>query len=139
MNELEALRGVYNAGLRLRKTAPVYNCERRISVTNFDIALASVHPLLNTVNMDFLEHPVVNDLGAEITRAIKKFPSNEGRLYALLEELGELTQAMLEQKQEPEKNVTDRDVYNEAIQVACVALRIAMEGDSDFPYVPVHS
>jgi hypothetical protein len=52
----------------------------------------------------------MGDLAEEIVRAREKFPRNGHMLAALMEEVGE-----------------------EAIQVACVALRIAEEGDADFP------
>ena len=64
---------------------------------------------------------------AEVTRARKKFPANRHMLAALVEEVGELSQALLEEQG------ADR-VRAEAIQVACVAVRIIEEGDAD--YVP---
>lgn len=63
----------------------------------------------------------------EINRARAKFPTNEHLMIALVEEVGELAQALLQQK-------PDREIYAEAIQVACVAMRIAEEGDSDTHY-----
>lgn len=64
-------------------------------------------------------------LCAEIHRARAKFPHNRHLLAALTEEVGELAQAMLQggncQRQR-----------EEALQVACVALRIYEEGDSTF-------
>jgi len=61
----------------------------------------------------------------EVCRARKKFPSNQHLLAALGEEYGELCKAYLENEGK------DR-VYAEAKQVACVAIRIMEEGDSDF-------
>lgn len=60
----------------------------------------------------------------EIARAREKFPNNKHLLAALTEEVGELNKAYLEGDFEHAKT--------EAIQVACVALRILEEGDSDF-------
>ena len=62
------------------------------------------------------------DVQNEIFRARKKFPTNDLLMVALTEEVGELAKALVD---EPK----DR-VYEEAIQVACVAIRIATEGDS---------
>ena len=61
----------------------------------------------------------------EVGRARAKFPSNEKLLAALMEEVGELAQAMLQRKPLAE-------IRKEALQVACVAVRIYGEGDSDF-------
>lgn len=47
-------------------------------------------------------------------------------LAALMEEVGELAQALLE---------GDADNFRtEALQVACVAIRLITEGDADFPF-----
>jgi NTP pyrophosphatase (non-canonical NTP hydrolase) len=62
---------------------------------------------------------------SEVIRARLKFPSNKHLLTALVEEVGELAQAMLQDKPRDE-------IQREAIQVACVAMRIVEEGDSAF-------
>ena len=64
----------------------------------------------------------INQLVEEIEAARKKFPGNDLLSMALVEEVGELAKAMLD---EPRENV-----YREAIQVACVAIRIATESDA---------
>lgn len=64
-------------------------------------------------------------LAREIRHARKKFPGNRFLLAALTEEIGELAQALL-QKDEREQ------IRHEALQVACVALRIYEEGDAIF-------
>ncbi len=63
------------------------------------------------------------DALAEVVRARKKYPPESGNpnLAALTEETGELAKALLEQ--------SPGRIYDEAIQVACVAARIATEGD----------
>lgn len=61
----------------------------------------------------------------EVERARAKFPSNKHLLAVLTEEVGELAQAMLQHKDW-------REIQKEAMQVACVAIRIMEEGDSDF-------
>lgn len=61
----------------------------------------------------------------EMQRARKKFPSNKHLLAALGEEFGEVCNAALE-------GLTRDAFRTECIQVACVALRLAEEGDPDF-------
>ena len=73
-----------------------------------------------SVNVSTLE-----DLAVEILRARAKFPGNRFLLAALMEEVGELAQAMLQGK-------SDAEIKTEAIQVACVALRIFEEKDATF-------
>ena len=65
-------------------------------------------------------------LRAELDRARAKFPKNDHLFAALGEEVGELARELLECG-------TRERIRAEAIQVACVALRIADEGDGDFP------
>ena len=65
-------------------------------------------------------------LRAELDRARAKFPTNAHLYAALGEEVGELARELLE-------NGTRERIREEAIQVACVAIRIADEGDRDFP------
>jgi hypothetical protein len=63
----------------------------------------------------------------EVSRARAKFPDNAHMLGALMEEVGELSKALLE-------NQGHQRVYDEAKQVACVAIRIMEEGDGDYGY-----
>lgn len=65
------------------------------------------------------------DVAEEIVQARRKFPGNRHLLAALVEEVGELAQAYLQ------RQPIDQ-VRKEALQVACVALRIYEEGDSVF-------
>jgi hypothetical protein len=58
----------------------------------------------------------------ELARARSKFPGNRYLLAALVEEVGELGEAMI--------SGTKSEIYKEAIQCACVAVRIAEEGDA---------
>jgi hypothetical protein len=58
----------------------------------------------------------------ELQRARAKFPGNRFLLAALVEEVGKLAEAVLAE----DKTAIKR----EALQVACVALRIAEEGDA---------
>lgn len=70
----------------------------------------------------------------EVIRARHKFPTNKHLLAALMEEVGELAEALL--IAEAENHVRDYldDVRSEAIQVATVAVRIIEEGDHDFGF-----
>jgi NTP pyrophosphatase (non-canonical NTP hydrolase) len=67
----------------------------------------------------------IDDLQAEIIRARTKFPGGRFLLAALMEEVGELAQALLQRKPPSE-------IIKESLQVACVAIRIAEEGESTF-------
>jgi hypothetical protein len=65
---------------------------------------------------------IAEELIAELTRARTKFPGRRFRLPALVEEVGELAEAIL---------ANDADaIRREAIQVAATAIRIAEEGDA---------
>lgn len=67
----------------------------------------------------------LDEIAAEVMRARDKFPGNRHLLAALVEEVGELAKAYLQ------REGGDR-VRKEAIQIACVAIRIIEEGDSVF-------
>jgi len=58
----------------------------------------------------------------EIERCRMKFPGNRFLLVALVEEVGELAEALV--------SGTKEEIVKEAVQVACVAVRIAEEGDA---------
>jgi hypothetical protein len=64
-------------------------------------------------------------LQAELMAARTKFPGNRHLLAALTEELGELARALLQRQ-------GTKRVRAEAVQVACVAMRIFEEGDKIF-------
>lgn len=64
-------------------------------------------------------------ISAEVRRARKKHPANRHMLAAIVEEVGELAQALLQGK-------CQQEIMAEAIQVACVAIRLIEEGDGDF-------
>ena len=74
---------------------------------------------------------MVGDIMNELARARKKFPGNKHQNTALAEEVGELSKALLELETD---EATHQDVYDEAVQVAAMAIRVATEGDSDFIY-----
>lgn len=64
----------------------------------------------------------------ESRRAVRNWPYPNPNLAALMEEVGELAQAMLQQKPYAER-------YSEAVQVAVMAMRCALEGDPQFDEV----
>ncbi len=64
---------------------------------------------------------ILTEIAEELARAKKLFPSSDGVMTALTEEVGELAKALLD---EP----WDR-VRVEAVQVAAMAIRVALEGD----------
>lgn len=64
-------------------------------------------------------------LSAEMVRARKKFPGRSDLTVALMEEVGELAREMLE-------GGSRERVRAEALQAACVAMRIYEEGDGSF-------
>ena len=58
----------------------------------------------------------------EIASAREKFPSSKHSMCALTEEVGELAKALLDESWER--------VRAEAVQVACMAMRVALDGDA---------
>ena len=62
---------------------------------------------------------------AEVYAAEKQWRYPNPNLAALMEEAGELAQAMLQRK-------SAYEVYREAVQVAAMAARCAIEGDPQF-------
>ena len=77
------------------------------------------------------EAAFIRCLRSEIKKARRKYPTNEDVLPALMEESGEAAQALLHHKQRMDTN--DR-VFAEAVQTAATAMRLAVEGDANFPY-----
>ena len=70
-------------------------------------------------------------IDTEIAAARKKFPAGDLLHAAMVEELGEATQALLDQHHG--KPVASRDIYYELIQTAAMVVRLAQEGDPQFP------
>lgn len=83
--------------------------------------------------MSIKNYDVICDIEAELARARGKFPSNRHMMNALTEEVGELAKALIQLNFEPNKKVTQRNVYDEAVQVAVMAIRVATEGDNSLP------
>jgi hypothetical protein len=64
-------------------------------------------------------------ISAEVQRARVKFPDNSHLCHALMEEAGEVVKAYLEGR-------PFKEIYDEAAQVAAMAVRIMEEDDKDF-------
>ena len=108
--------GCHNCGGLIRDHANVPDWVKR--------QLQGLSDVENERDMAFLQ-----DVGDEVVRARQKFPSSNLVLAALTEELGELAQAML--KVAAGKWPEER-IWEEAVQVAAVAMRVATEGDPSF-------
>ena len=80
--------------------------------------------------MDKLEK-MFADIRQEIEDTRQKFPGNHHKLAVLSEEVGELAQAMLQHEYDGQPAI---NVYREAVQVAAMAIRVAIEGDHSFKY-----
>lgn len=63
----------------------------------------------------------LSDVKAEVIRARSKFPGRRIMGLALAEEFGELMKALLDEH--------SNNVKKEAIQTACMCIRVALEGD----------
>jgi len=68
----------------------------------------------------------------ELKAARKAFPGQTHMLCALVEEVGELAQGMMEHDRQ--QGISVQEVLREAVQVAAMAIRIAVEGDDNFLY-----
>lgn len=74
--------------------------------------------------MDSRTWDALGAVGQEIERARQKFPTNRNLFLALSEEVGELAKELLERG-------NGDSVRAEAMQVACVAIRIMTEGSGE--------
>lgn len=81
---------------------------------------------LHELDMSFLF-----DVKAEAAAARAKFTTNTDMVLAMAEEFGEAIKALMDQKQK--NKVTSADIYRECVQAAAMALRVATEGDPNFP------
>ena len=75
---------------------------------------------------------VINMIRGELDAAREKFPGSEHRMVALGEEFGELCQAMMQHDVDGSQTVPM--VLREAVQVAAMAIRVAVDGDANFAY-----
>jgi NTP pyrophosphatase (non-canonical NTP hydrolase) len=72
-----------------------------------------------------LKLETIQRIELEVQEARTKFPGTKHLLAALVEEVGELAKALLQDK-------PIEDIQEEATQAAAVAIRIIEEGDSAF-------
>jgi NTP pyrophosphatase (non-canonical NTP hydrolase) len=79
--------------------------------------------------MNFTTQIFIEDIGFEVERVRKKFPNSRRSFAALVEEVGELAQALLHVLEKP-NDMNRTRIREEAIQVAAMACRVATEGDS---------
>ena len=76
--------------------------------------------------MTELDEHFISELRLELARAREKFPSANFSMIALTEEVGELAQALLKHRAGKWERTR---IFAEAIQVAAMALRVALEPD----------
>lgn len=81
---------------------------------------------MKTVYVPLRTARFLSDVALEAASAKDKFPGARNQLAALTEEVGELATALLERQR---GEASDADVFTEAVQVAAMALRVALEGD----------
>ncbi len=75
---------------------------------------------------------VIRMIRDELVAARAAFPGDVHRLTALGEEHGELCKALMEH--DNALGTSPQQVLREAVQVAAMAIRVAVEGDADFLY-----
>lgn len=68
-----------------------------------------------------VERVLLEEILDEVYRARSKFPGPNVTMFALMEEVGELATAMFEESR--------ARVRKEAVQTACMAMRIVLDGD----------
>lgn len=68
------------------------------------------------------EHQLLDEIVGELYRARAKFPGDNVTMLALVEEVGELSTALFEKSR--------AEVRKEAVQVACMAMRVVLDGDA---------
>ena len=68
----------------------------------------------------------------ELKAAREAFPGQTHMLCAMVEEVGELAKALMEHDRQQGTSV--QEVLREAVQVAAMAIRVAVEGDDNFLY-----
>ncbi len=79
--------------------------------------------------MRISENRFHHDIYPELEKARAKFPNQSlfVTLAALTEEVGELNQTILQHQLEPEKGKTYQDIYQEAVQVAAMVIRVVFD------------
>jgi antirestriction protein len=77
---------------------------------------------------------MIRAIRGELRLSREAFPGNHYIHAALIEEVGELSKALMEHS--TSGKITAAELFHEAIQVAAMAIRIGTEGDRDFAYEP---
>ena len=90
-------------------------------------------PEIQTVSESGLDS-FLDDVQKEVWKAVEKFPPPNPTIAALTEETGELAKAMLHIREG--KSDDWWRVYDEAVQVAAMACRAALEGDPTIGAMP---
>lgn len=72
----------------------------------------------------YLTGQLMDDISEELDRARTKFPGDRVTYTAMCEEVGELAKALLDESR--------ARVREEAIQVAVMAMRVVLDGDSSY-------
>lgn len=90
------------------------------------VAVAAAPHSVESASVLFMLH-----VHEEVRRARAKWPGNRVQMAACTEEVGELAKALLHHDYE---GGPAADVWKEAVQVAAMAMRVAVEGDSSFNY-----
>jgi len=90
--------------------------------------------MTNNIVTDQALDTFLSDVHIEVLRAVEKFPQPNPTIAAMAEESGELAKAMLHIREG--KSNDWWEVYNEAVQLAAMACRCALEGDPTVNAVP---
>lgn len=75
---------------------------------------------------------VIKMIRDELVAARTKFPDNVHQFDALVEEVGEVAKGLMEHDRG--LGTTTLQVLRECVQVASMAVRVAVEGDADYVY-----
>ncbi len=84
-----------------------------------------------TIQMNKLGEQLAHEIEREITRGREKFPTNRHLHAALMEEVGEVANALLEFENGNKSRI---EVRQELIQVIAVAVRLIQEGTAEFSF-----
>ena len=93
------------------------------------VRTATGNSFLEVTNRDAV--PILMHINAALTRSREENPANYHTTVKLTEKVGYLSSAITGHNVGPVDAIV---VYNEAVEVAVAAIRIALDGDSDFIY-----
>lgn len=92
--------------------------------------MTSAPSAIHATSEERADYGFVSKVIDEARRARLKFPPPETTLAAAVEELGEVATALMDLQAGRD---TPEHLYEECVQLAAMALRIAVEGDRTFP------